>query len=63
MARFVILLKAATAACLQVGNGVALVEKATKEATRHLAEIEKALEHVVKNWKKTGICRLGTFDW
>ena len=44
----------------EVGNGVALVEKAAKagnkHAVAHLADIEK----VVKQWKKTGICKLDT---
>ena len=48
----------------EVGNGVALVERAAKagnkHAVAHLAEIEKALEPVVKKWKKTGICDLRT---
>ena len=44
----------------EVGKGVSLVEKAAKAgnmyAVAHLADIEK----VVKKWKKTGICKLGT---
>ena len=48
----------------EVGNGVALVEKAAKagnvHAVAHLAEIVKALEPVVKKWKKTGIYKLNS---
>ena len=44
----------------EVGNGVALVEKAgkagNKYAVAHIAEIEKLAE----KWKKTGIYKLGT---
>ena len=48
----------------EVGSGVARVEKAAKagnkHAVKHLAEIEKALEPVVKKWKKTGAFKLDT---
>ena len=47
----------------EVGNGVVLVEKAAKAgnkfAVAHLVEIGKALEPVVKKWKKTGVDKLG----